>query len=189
MGLGAVRIEVLAQALGVTKGGFYGHFADRNALLKEMLDTWERRATDEAIERAERRGGDVRIRLRRAGVLTFSAELLPIDLAVRDWARPCGPGDQRSRPAARQATAIRPMSSHTRLPSSHQLAAWLSCSHKTRCARISACRSPVTAAGVGQETSRAPVISDQAGVSCRATVALAVAPAAWCRWADPIPAG
>jgi AcrR family transcriptional regulator len=86
-GPGAVRIEVLAQSLGVTKGGFYGHFADRSALLEEMLDTWERRATDEAIERVERKGGDVRIRLRRAGVLTFSAELLPIDLAVRDWAR------------------------------------------------------------------------------------------------------
>ena len=28
----AVRIEALAQALGVSKGGFYGHFADRNAL-------------------------------------------------------------------------------------------------------------------------------------------------------------
>jgi AcrR family transcriptional regulator len=83
----AVRVEVLAQALGVTKGGFYGHFADRNALLQEMLDTWERRATDEVLERVERRGGDVRSRLRRAGALTFSAELLPIDLAIRDWAR------------------------------------------------------------------------------------------------------
>src|SRR5215472_481633 len=82
-----VRVEVLAQALGVTKGGFYGHFADRNALLEEMLDTWERRATDEALERVQREGGDVRTRLRRAGVLTFSHELLPVDLAIRDWAR------------------------------------------------------------------------------------------------------
>ena len=83
----AVRVEVLAQALGVTKGGFYGQFADRNALLEEMLDTWERNRTDEVLERVERRGGDVRAKLRRAGALTFSAELLPIDLAVRDWAR------------------------------------------------------------------------------------------------------
>ena len=83
----AVRVEALAQALGVTKGGFYGHFADRNALLEEMLDTWERKAIDEVLERVERQGGDVRARLRRAGALTFSRELLPIDLAVRDWAR------------------------------------------------------------------------------------------------------
>src|SRR5215469_7567472 len=83
----AVRVEALAQALGVTKGGFYGHFADRNALLEEMLDTWERKAIDEVLERVERQGGDVRARLRRAGALTFSRELLPIDLAVRDWSR------------------------------------------------------------------------------------------------------
>jgi AcrR family transcriptional regulator len=37
-GLDAVRIEPLAQALGVTKGGFYWHFADRGALLDEVLD-------------------------------------------------------------------------------------------------------------------------------------------------------
>src|SRR5215467_6859712 len=83
----AVRVEVLAQALGVTKGGFYGQFADRNALLQEMLDTWERTSTDDVLERVERRGGSVRAKLRRAGALTFSAELLPVDLAVRDWAR------------------------------------------------------------------------------------------------------
>src|SRR5260221_14704752 len=83
----AVRVEALAQALGVTKGGFYGHFADRGALLEEMLDTWERKATDEVLERVERHGGDVRTRLRLAGALTFSSELLPIDLAIRDWSR------------------------------------------------------------------------------------------------------
>ena len=83
----AVRVEVLAQALGVTKGGFYGHFADRNALLAEMLDSWEQMSTDEVLERVERHGGDVRARLRLAGALTFSSELLPIDLAVRAWSR------------------------------------------------------------------------------------------------------
>ena len=83
----AVRVEALAQALGVTKGGFYGHFADRNALLGEMLDMWERMSTDEVLERVERQGGDVRARLRLAGALTFSSEVLPIDLAIRDWAR------------------------------------------------------------------------------------------------------
>ena len=73
----AVRVEVLAQSLGVTKGGFCGHFADRNALLEEMLDTWERKSTDEVLERVERKGGDVRARLRRAGALTFSSERDP----------------------------------------------------------------------------------------------------------------
>src|SRR5260221_13796275 len=91
----AVRVEALAQALGVTKGGFYGHFADRNALLEEMLDSWERMSTDEVLERVERKGGDVRARLRLAGALTFSGELLPIDLAIRDWSRRDPAGAQR----------------------------------------------------------------------------------------------
>ncbi len=86
----AVRIEPLARALGVTKGGFYWHFDDRRALLEEMLDTWERVSVDEVIERVEAKGGDARARLRRLFALGSSSEareLLEIDLAVRDWAR------------------------------------------------------------------------------------------------------
>src|SRR4051812_19567709 len=37
----AVRVEPLAAALGVTKGSFYWHFADRTALLEALLDEWE----------------------------------------------------------------------------------------------------------------------------------------------------
>jgi AcrR family transcriptional regulator len=84
----AVRVEVLAKQLGVTKGGFYGYFADRDALLAAMLDVWERESTDEVLDQVEREGGDPRDRIRRAGMLTFSGDrLLPIDLAIRDWAR------------------------------------------------------------------------------------------------------
>ena len=84
----AVRVEALAKALGVTKGGFYGFFADRDALLESMLDTWERESTDEVLARIEREGGDPRKKMKRAGLLTFSSDrLLPIDLAVRNWAR------------------------------------------------------------------------------------------------------
>ena len=83
----AVRIEVLAQELGVTRGGFYWYFEGRPAFLEQMLDTWERRSTDEALERIEHEGGDARDKVWRAGVLTFSRQLLPVDLAVRDWAR------------------------------------------------------------------------------------------------------
>ncbi len=82
----AVRIEPLAQALGVTRGGFYWHFEDRNALLDEMLDRWERATTEEVIERLEREGGDARAKLRRLLALT-SPSVVMTDLAVRDWAR------------------------------------------------------------------------------------------------------
>lgn len=85
----AVRIEALAKSLGVSKGGFYGHFQDRQALLDDLVDTWERRTTDDVLERVEREGGDARTKIRRAGELTFSAGdgLRDIDLAVRDWSR------------------------------------------------------------------------------------------------------
>jgi AcrR family transcriptional regulator len=92
-GLDAVRIEPLARALGVTKGGFYWHFDDRRALLEEMLDAWERVSVDEVIERIEAEGGDARAKLRRLSAIAVSTDEvlridpLRIDLAVRDWAR------------------------------------------------------------------------------------------------------
>jgi AcrR family transcriptional regulator len=85
-GPAAVSIEALARSLGVTKGGFYWHFDDRQALLDEMLDTWERRSIDEVIERVEGHEGDAKSRLRQLFGLA-SDELQGIDLAVRNWAR------------------------------------------------------------------------------------------------------
>jgi AcrR family transcriptional regulator len=84
----AVRVEALAQALEVTKGGFYWHFADRRALLDEMLETWERAGVDEVIESVEAGSGDARAKLRRLSAIAGSSgEALRIDLAVRDWSR------------------------------------------------------------------------------------------------------
>lgn len=85
----AVRIEALAQALGVTKGGFYGYFSDRDALLEAMLNTWERGVIDEVIEHVDGEGGDARAKLRRLFALASSSpgELRRIELAIRDWAR------------------------------------------------------------------------------------------------------
>lgn len=84
----AVRVEKLAEALGVTKGGFYWHFDDRNALLEEMLDSWERLVVDEAIARVDAGGGDPRTKLRRLFALTGSVgDVWNIELAIRDWAR------------------------------------------------------------------------------------------------------
>jgi AcrR family transcriptional regulator len=82
----AVRIEPLAQALGVTRGGFYWQFTDRGALLEAMLDTWERATTDNVTERLESEGGDTPAKLRRLFALTSPSVVLT-DLAIRDWAR------------------------------------------------------------------------------------------------------
>jgi AcrR family transcriptional regulator len=83
----SVRVEALARALGVTKGGFYWHFEDREALLAEMLEVWERMSVDAAIEDVESHGGDARTRLQRLFALAASSDLRTTDLAVRDWAR------------------------------------------------------------------------------------------------------
>src|SRR3954470_9454980 len=77
----AVRIESLAQALGVTKGGFYWHFDDRQALLAEMLDTWERVVTEDVITRVESGGGDARTKLRRLfGIAVAIDDMVSIEL-------------------------------------------------------------------------------------------------------------
>jgi AcrR family transcriptional regulator len=83
----AVRVDLLAKTLGVTRGGFYWHFASRQEFLDALLDAWEHASTDDVRDRVETEGGDARAKVRKAGMLTFSPELLPIDLAVRDWAR------------------------------------------------------------------------------------------------------
>jgi AcrR family transcriptional regulator len=86
----AVRIELLAKELGVTKGGFYWHFDGRRALLDEMLDAWERVVIDEVIERVEGAGGDARQKVRVLFALATeysSGDLVSVELSVREWAR------------------------------------------------------------------------------------------------------
>jgi AcrR family transcriptional regulator len=84
----AVRVEPLARKLGVTKGGFYGQFGDRRALLEEMLGVWERTMVDEVIERVDQEGDDPKARLQRLfAIATSGPGLLKAELAIRDWAR------------------------------------------------------------------------------------------------------
>jgi AcrR family transcriptional regulator len=49
-GLAGVAIEPLARRLGVTKGSFYWHFADREALLVAALAHWEVSHTESVID-------------------------------------------------------------------------------------------------------------------------------------------
>jgi len=89
-GVEAVRIEVVAQRLGVTKGGFYRRFKDRRALLDAILETWERGRIAAIEKQAELGGADARERLRSL-IRIYSERLNPegmaIELAARQWAR------------------------------------------------------------------------------------------------------
>ena len=62
-GVGAVAVEPLAARLGATKGSFYWHFRNRDALLEATLAHWERIDTEQVIAEADARP-DLRRRLR-----------------------------------------------------------------------------------------------------------------------------
>ena len=49
-GTESVSVEGLARHLGVTKGSFYWHFADRAALITAALDSWAEDATERVID-------------------------------------------------------------------------------------------------------------------------------------------
>ena len=48
-GLSAVAVEPIAARLGVTKGSFYWHFANRDALVVAALGLWGQRSTEARI--------------------------------------------------------------------------------------------------------------------------------------------
>lgn len=50
-GVSAVAVEPLSQALGVTKGSFYWHFENRDALIRAALEAWERDQSDDVVAR------------------------------------------------------------------------------------------------------------------------------------------
>lgn len=89
-GADGLRVEVLAKRLGVTKGSFYWHFKDRQALLEAVLEYWKAgRIRDIEKTTAVAPGGE-------REQLLFAIELyganrnrkgMSIELAVRDWAR------------------------------------------------------------------------------------------------------
>jgi AcrR family transcriptional regulator len=88
-GIDAVRVEPLAKALGITKGSFYWHFADRRALLDATLDSW-RQGRVAAIRQQAALRGDPAVALRDlADLYTRNANLrgLAIELAIRALAR------------------------------------------------------------------------------------------------------
>src|SRR5215467_9275850 len=48
-GLAAVGVEPLAARLGATKGSFYWHFENRDALLEAAIGRWEKETTTDVV--------------------------------------------------------------------------------------------------------------------------------------------
>jgi AcrR family transcriptional regulator len=63
-GLAAVAVEPLATRLGATKGSFYWHFANREALLQAALAQWEEQTTTVVAEEISNAPDDPPARLR-----------------------------------------------------------------------------------------------------------------------------
>jgi AcrR family transcriptional regulator len=100
-GIDAVRVEPLAKTLGITKGSFYWHFADRRALLDAVLSAWAESRIAAIGEQATARGAPNTVLGDLADLYTRRANLrgLTIELAIRSLAR-------SDEPAARAVRSV-----------------------------------------------------------------------------------
>lgn len=87
-GIGAVKILPLAKKLGVTRGSFYWHFENHEALLNRLLEVWEETNSGSIIRAATLEGSivDRYVALMRCwlGMERFDPRL---EVAVRNWGR------------------------------------------------------------------------------------------------------
>lgn len=89
-GIAGLRVEVLAKRCGVTKGSFYWHFKDRQALLDAVLERWKAGRIIDIEKTTSVTPGNERDQLHYA-IEVYGASRnrkgMSIELAVRDWAR------------------------------------------------------------------------------------------------------
>lgn len=87
-GVEHVRIEPLAKDLKVSKGSFYWHFANRDALLAAVLAMWEAEGTEAIIAHVESTGASAEERIWNLVTRTFGQpEFDGVELGIRAWAR------------------------------------------------------------------------------------------------------
>jgi AcrR family transcriptional regulator len=86
-GVAGVRVERLAEAIGLTKGSFYWHFRDRGELLEALLEFWAREMTEAEFERVQAVKGGLAARLRTLAEDVLEKGMGRYDPAIRAWAR------------------------------------------------------------------------------------------------------
>ena len=91
-GLSAVRIERLARDLGATKGSFYWHYKDLQALLDSVVSCWVILATEQSISNVNAK--DLIPAAALAALIEQISEVpdvayggVAIEPAIREWAR------------------------------------------------------------------------------------------------------
>ena len=85
-GIQGVRVERLARDLGVTKGSFYWHFADRDELWQGLLEFWSEIYNDVVTRNPEFQQGDAADVLLQAMTMIRHEGLDRFELAIRAWA-------------------------------------------------------------------------------------------------------
>lgn len=101
-GVAAVAVEPLAVRLGATKGSFYHHFENRDALLRVALEEWEHSQTEAVIQRLQLIA-DPRERLRAVLAASFTDR----GGGIRDAALLTSATDPLVRPVVARVTARR----------------------------------------------------------------------------------
>lgn len=89
-GLEGLRVEVLARRLNVTKGSFYWHFKDRQALLNAVATYWRDLRIAEVEAQATIPASQAREQIHT--IIDHYAtqpnhSRMQLELAIRDWAR------------------------------------------------------------------------------------------------------
>lgn len=88
-GIDAVRVEAVAEKLGVTKGMFYARFASRDAFLEAMIDYWRQRTTTGLVAELGAMDATPEDRLLRLFTISRMDRAKTgswIELAMRTWA-------------------------------------------------------------------------------------------------------
>ncbi len=89
---GGVRVLVLAEKLGVTRGSFYWHFTDHADLIKVLLDRWHMREIERDLNLQAQASGDPKVDLERLLEVAFASagsdlENTRFELALRSLGR------------------------------------------------------------------------------------------------------
>lgn len=88
-GIERVKVDRLADQLGVSRGSFYWHFKNRDDLLGALLQSWRAKNTEPFLRVLDHDRSDPGVQFRNYVSLWFNPKIYDpdYDSAVRDWAR------------------------------------------------------------------------------------------------------
>jgi AcrR family transcriptional regulator len=101
LGASALTIEKLCEVLGKSKGSFYHHFVDMNGFIGGLLEHWQLKQTQAAIDQANSVEGAAN----RMAALDQAVRKLDhgLEMVIRHWARE----DERAAAALTKVDAMR----------------------------------------------------------------------------------